>query len=178
MAGGCGLVYEGAAARDLPVNRHPHRWAGHVTPGGFPVTRILSLSAAVFALALFGPAARAADHDKHSAECAKACDDCARACEACGTHCLKMVVDGKKEHVTTLRTCRDCATACSASAAVVARQGPFAGLMCTACAEACRLCGEECDKRKDDAMMKECADECRKCEKACREMLKHTTAAK
>ncbi len=45
--------------------------------------------------------------------------------------------------------------------------------MCTACADTCKMCGEECEKLKDDPMMKECADECRKCEKACREMVKH-----
>ena len=58
-------------------------------------------------------------------------------------------------------------------AAIVAKGGPFSGLICEGCAEACKRCGEACEKFKDDPMMKDCAEECRKCEKACREMLKH-----
>src|SRR5262245_49195137 len=113
-------------------------------------------------------------HAGHFMDCAKACDDCARMCDACGAHCAKMVADGKKEHFTTLQTCQDCATHCSAAATITARRGPYSDLICIACAEACKRCGEACDKIKDDEMMKKCADECRKCEKACREMLKHT----
>lgn len=127
---------------------------------------LLSLSA--------DPTAPADPHNKMFTDCAKACDDCGRMCDACGAHCAKMVADGKKEHLKTLGTCQDCATACKAASCVVARQGPFSSLMCTACADACKMCGDECEKMKDDPMMKECADECRKCEKACRDMLKHT----
>lgn len=112
-------------------------------------------------------------HDEHHMACAKACDDCARMCDACGAHCVKLVADGKKDHLTTLQTCQDCATACSAASCITARSGPFADLICTACAEACKRCGEACDKHKDDPKMKACADECRKCEKACRDMLTH-----
>ena len=134
------------------------------------MTPILTLAAA-FALA--ADPAPAADHAKHFTECAKACDDCGRMCDTCGAHCAKMAIDGKKEHATTMATCLDCATACKAASCVVARQGPFSGIMCTACADACKMCGDECDKMKDDKMMAECAAECRKCEKACRDMLKH-----
>lgn len=115
--------------------------------------------------------------DKHAGaleECAKACNDCQRICDMCATHCAKLIADGKKDHLTTLQTCQDCATVCSAAAGIVARKGPFSDTICSACAEACKRCGDQCDKFKDDLMMKKCADECRKCEKACREMLKHT----
>lgn len=120
---------------------------------------------------------KAAPADKHEAayeQCAKACNDCQRACDMCAAHCAKLVSEGKKEHLTTLKTCQDCATVCSAAACVVARMGPFSDTVCKACAEACKKCGDECDKFKDDPMMKKCADECRKCEKACRDMLAHT----
>jgi hypothetical protein len=107
-------------------------------------------------------------------QCAKACDDCARVCDQCSAHCAKLLADGKKEHLKTLQTCQDCATICSAASCVVAKGGPFSDLICTACADACKRCGDECDQHKDDPMMKKCADECRRCEKACRDMLQHT----
>lgn len=114
-----------------------------------------------------------ADHDEPMMACAKACDDCGRMCDACGAHCAKLVAGGKREHLKTLQTCQDCATVCQAASCVVARKGPFADLICTACADACKRCGEACEAFKDEPMMKRCAEECRKCETACREMLKH-----
>ena len=116
------------------------------------------------------------EHSSKTMSCAKSCDDCARTCDACMAHCGKMLAEGMKEHITTHRTCADCATTCRAAASIVARQGPMSELICTACADACKQCGEACAKMKDDPMMKECAEECVKCEKACREMTKHATA--
>jgi Domain of Unknown Function (DUF326) len=112
------------------------------------------------------------DHGPHM-ECSKACDDCRRVCDACSVHCAKLIAEGHKDHLHTLQTCQDCATHCSAASAITARRGPFADLICTACAEACKRCGDACEKHKHDEIMKKCAAECRKCEKACREMLKH-----
>jgi hypothetical protein len=134
--------------------------------------------------AFFLSAAGAADdksdgHEHHMQafeHCSKACNDCQRACDSCGQHCARLLAEGKKEHFKTLQTCQDCATHCVAAARITARGGPFADLICTACAEACMRCGKECDKSPDEHM-KKCAEECRKCEKACREMLKHTGAA-
>ncbi|WP_439631013.1 four-helix bundle copper-binding protein [Gemmata sp.] len=102
--------------------------------------------------------------------CAKACDDCARICDTCSAHCAKLVADGKKEHLATLRTCQDCADACSATARVAARDGPMTDLMAAACADVCKRCGDACEKHATDSMMKQCADECRRCEKVCRGM--------
>lgn len=137
------------------------------------------ISIAVFSFAPPSPAddKRPDAHQLHHGpfmDCAKACDDCARICDACGAHCAHLIAEGKKEHMHTLRTCQDCATHCSAASCITARHGPFADLICTACAEACKRCGDACAKHTDDEMMKQCAEECRKCEKACREMLKHT----
>jgi hypothetical protein len=138
----------------------------------------LGLSAA--ALAGLQPAAHAAD-DKHEhghgmsemfEKCAKACNDCQRECDACATHCAQLLANGHKDHLTTLGTCRDCADFCSAAAEIVARGGPFAGLICDACANACQRCGKACDKF-EDKVMKKCAKECFECEKVCREMVKH-----
>ncbi len=84
-----------------------------------------------------------------------------------------MLHEGKKEHLTTLATCRDCATVCSAAAQIVARGGPFAGLICESCAKACGQCATACEAFPDDEHMKSCAEECRKCEKACKAMIEH-----
>lgn len=119
--------------------------------------------------------------DKHMAmfkDCAKACDDCKRMCDTCGAHCAKMLADGQKMHYESLKTCQDCAAICAAAACVTAKQGPFSDIICTACADACKRCGDTCEKHAaHDAMMKECAAECRKCEKACRDMLAHVKPA-
>ena len=116
-------------------------------------------------------------HQQHYYDCAKACDDCARMCDACSRHCADLVAQGRKEHQETLRTCQDCATVCRAAGSVTARVGPFSDAICTACAEACKRCGDACEKHASDPMMKKCAEECRKCEKACRDMLKHAGGA-
>src|SRR5262249_39007845 len=113
-------------------------------------------------------------HDSHFMDCAKACHACARECDACGAHCAKLIAEGKKEHLKTLKTCQDCGTFCSAAACITARSGPFSDLICKSCADACKRCGDACSKYKTDEMMKRCADECYRCEKACKEMLKHT----
>ncbi len=122
------------------------------------------------------------DHARHGddsmlEECAEECDECARECDACSLHCAEMIAEGKKDHLETLRTCQDCAQVCSAAARIVARNGPFSGDICTACAEVCAKCAESCERFKDDKIMRECAEACRECEKACREMLKHISQA-
>lgn len=104
--------------------------------------------------------------------CAKVCDDCARICDTCSAHCAKMVADGKKEHLATLKTCQDCAEVCSATARVAGRDGPMTDLMAAACADVCKRCGDACEKHASDPMMKKCLEECRKCEKVCRSMAK------
>jgi hypothetical protein len=113
-------------------------------------------------------------HDKVFAECAKACGVCAGECESCMAHCVKLVADGKKDHLKTLRTCADCADVCVSAGRIVARHGPFAHLICEPCAKACEQCAKSCEKFSDDKHMTRCAKACRDCERACRAMLKHT----
>jgi hypothetical protein len=139
---------------------------------------VAGLSAVALA-ALEGRAPAADKHqDPHGAsemfrDCAEACSDCQRECDGCSSHCARHVASGHKDHLTTLMTCQDCATFCAAAAQIVSRGGPFADLICGACAESCARCGKECEKFPDDDTMKRCAEECRKCEKACRDMIKH-----
>lgn len=119
------------------------------------------------------PAIEHAEHNEGLQACAKACSDCQRACDVCSTHCAHLMADGKKEHMMTLMTCQDCADICAAASQVVARGGPFSGIICGSCADACATCAKHCEEFPDDEHMAACAKECRKCEKACREMVKH-----
>lgn len=106
-------------------------------------------------------------------ECAKVCDDCARVCNECNNHCARLVVEGQKHHQVTMRTCQDCAAICAVTSAILAREGPLSSTTLAACAQACKRCGDECEKHgADDPVMKRCMEECRRCEKACLEMLK------
>lgn len=117
------------------------------------------------------------EHREMFAECARACSDCQRACDACSTHCTSLILKGHKEHARTLASCQDCADVCAAAAQIVARGGPMANLICTACAAACADCAKMCEAFPGDIHMKECAAECRKCEKACRAMITQTKAS-
>jgi hypothetical protein len=112
-------------------------------------------------------------HDAAYEDCARACNDCQRSCDSCATHCANLLSEGKKHHLKTLQTCQDCATHCSAASCIAARMGPFSNTICKACAEACKQCGDECEKFREDSHMKKCAEECRKCETACRMMVEH-----
>jgi hypothetical protein len=104
--------------------------------------------------------------------CLKECARCARECESCLTHCTELVAAGKKEHVQTLRTCNDCGDLCALAAKLIARDGAFMNVMCTACAKACDGCGAECAKFPNDDHMSRCAQACKDCAKACRDMVK------
>lgn len=142
--------------------------------------KFVAMSLALFvifgltAFALQGqPQQQTMDHMEHSAptqECAKACSDCQRACDQCATHCAHMLLEGKKEHLTTLATCRDCATVCSAAAHIAASGGPFAGLICESCAKACDKCAAACEAFPNDQLIRTCAEECRKCQMTCNAM--------
>jgi hypothetical protein len=140
------------------------------------------LGLSVVGAALLGRAAGAQEHraahergEHHELfqSCAQACGACQRACDDCAAHCTHLIIEGHKDHATTLATCQDCANFCVAAAQIVARSGPFAALICESCAVACERCAVECEKFPDDEVMQACAEECRKCEKACKSMLSH-----
>ncbi|MFO0808635.1 MAG: four-helix bundle copper-binding protein [Gemmataceae bacterium] len=145
----------------------------------FAAAAAIATFAIVNGLPLIAEEPRGSKDGHHAAymECAKECGQCALACDACSAHCAMMVADGKKDHLKTLQTCQDCAAICGSAACITARTGPYSDLICTACAEACKRCGDACETQSHDAMMKKCADHCRQCEKACRDMLKHASIA-
>ena len=106
--------------------------------------------------------------------CIEACVDCAQACTACADADLseKMVAD----LITCIRLDLDCADVCETTGRVLSRHtGYDANVTRTvlqACAQACKSCGDECEKH---ASMHEhcriCAEACRRCEQACNDLL-------
>lgn len=100
---------------------------------------------------------------------------CAQACTSCADACVA------EEMVAELRQCirlnLDCADVCAATATLANRRTgsneEVIRKMLDACATACRLCAEECQRH---AGMHEhcriCADSCRRCQAACQDALK------
>ena len=109
------------------------------------------------------------------AECIEACFECAQACSACADACL-----GEK-NVEDLRRCISlnlgCADVCEATGKILSRQTAFdtgmARAVLEACARACGLCGEECERHAEHGMehCRVCGEACRRCGMACNEVL-------
>ncbi|HQU42186.1 MAG TPA: hypothetical protein PK867_05215 [Pirellulales bacterium] len=110
-------------------------------------------------------------HAQPTGQCAAECAACQQACDSCEAHCLDLLSEGNKAHRETLQTCLDCAEICAAADQIVSRGGPFSGLICRACADACARCAAACERFPDDQHMSQCAQECRKCQNACETML-------
>lgn len=114
-------------------------------------------------------------------ECIEACFECAQVCAACADACLgeQAVAD----LVQCIRLNLDCADVCAATGRILSRQTAFAPSMARAalqaCAEACRLCGDECEQHAAHGMehCRVCAASCRRCEQACNDLLGQLPAA-
>lgn len=108
------------------------------------------------------------------ARCIEECFTCSQACTACADACLSET--DVAELVKCVRTNLDCADICDTTGRVLSRHtGYDANLtraVLTACAAACKSCGDEC---AEHAGMHEhcrvCAEACRRCEQACRNLL-------
>ena len=106
--------------------------------------------------------------------CIEECYSCAQTCTSCADACLA------EEMVAELRQCirlnLDCADICAASGAIATRRtgSNETAILETlsACATACRLCGEECERQADrHDHCRICAEACRRCEQACTEAI-------
>lgn len=102
--------------------------------------------------------------------CIDECYDCAQACVICADACLG------EEMVQNLLQCirlnQDCADLCAAAGAIASRRTgsneTVIRATLQACAEACRVCAEECERHaKMHEHCRICADSCRRCEDAC-----------
>jgi hypothetical protein len=106
--------------------------------------------------------------------CIDTCLECAQACTACADS------DQGEEAIATLVRCvrlnLDCADVCETTARVLTRQTGYdrdlSRSVVQACAQACKVCGDECDRH---AAMHEhcrvCAEVCRRCQQVCEEVL-------
>lgn len=103
--------------------------------------------------------------------CIEDCYDCAQTCTVCADACLG------EDTVEDLRQCirlnLDCADICAATGQVASRRTgtneATIKRMLEACAEAGRLCGDECKKHVRMEHCRICAETCRRCEQSCRE---------
>ena len=121
---------------------------------------------------------QAPDHDVRAlVACLEACLECEMTCTACSDACLheKKVA----ELAFCVRTDLDCADVCGALGRALSRASrPDADTMrtlLTACATACRACGDECRKHASmHAHCRICAESCEACAKACQALLAAT----
>lgn len=108
------------------------------------------------------------------AACIEACAECTQACTSCADACLGE--SGVDRLVECIRADLDCADLCSVTERVLLRRTEANVTVVRetleACATACRVCAEECDRHADmHQHCKICADACRRCEEACRTLL-------
>jgi hypothetical protein len=106
--------------------------------------------------------------------CIAECFSCAETCTSCADACL--AEERVQELVRCIRLNLDCADVCEVTGRVLTRQTAFepglALLLLQACAEACRVCGDECERHAEHhEHCRVCADACRRCQQACEEAL-------
>jgi hypothetical protein len=108
--------------------------------------------------------------------CIDACFDCAQACTACADACLGE--DAVKELTRCIRLNLDCADICETTGRSLSRQvaadPQLTRAVVEACAQACRSCGDECQRHAEGMNMEHCrvcAEACRACEQACNQLL-------
>jgi len=102
--------------------------------------------------------------------CIDACFDCAQSCAACAD--ADLGEDDIGMLIRCIRLCLDCGDVCTATGSILSRQTEFepqlARPVVQACAQACRICREECERHADHhEHCRVCADSCRQCEQAC-----------
>ncbi len=102
-------------------------------------------------------------------ECVEACFDCADAC---------LGEEDPKRLMRCIRLNLDCADLCGTTGKALSRQVAFEPRMAEAtlraCADACRLCGDECEKHVRETNAGHCLvyfRACRRCEAACFDLL-------
>ena len=91
-------------------------------------------------------------------ECIEACFDCTQSCSACADACLGEEMVGHMRRCITM--CLNCSDECATTGRILSRQTEFEPAMARAalqaCAEACRLCGEECEQHATEMDMEHC----------------------
>ena len=108
-------------------------------------------------------------------ECIRACFDCAQACTADAD--ADLAERNVQAMVRCIRLCLDCTDLCLATGKILSRQTAFDPTMARAslqaCAQVCKVCGDECEEhaRHGMAHCQTCLEACRRCEQACNVLL-------
>ena len=108
------------------------------------------------------------------ARCIEQCFACAQSCTVCADACL-----GESDVAELTRCIRlnlDCANVCEATGKILSRQTEAQPDLLTAivqaCVNACRVCGEECERHAEHhEHCRVCGEACRRCKQACEEVL-------
>ena len=108
-------------------------------------------------------------------ECTEACVECAQACSACADDSLAEAE--VMQFIKSITLCLDCAVICDATRQVVTRQTEhdvdLLRAQVAACAEACRVCGAECQRHAaHHEHHRICGEACHRCEAACDRLAK------
>jgi hypothetical protein len=106
--------------------------------------------------------------------CIDECSDCAVSCTSCAD--ADLAEPDVQELVRCIRLCLDCSDICTTTGRIATRQtAADVGVLRTsveACATACRVCGDECERHAPHhEHCRLCAEDCRRCEEACRALL-------
>lgn len=110
--------------------------------------------------------------------CIEACLDCAQTCASCADACL--AEPNVAELTQCIRLNLDCSDICAATGIVASRRtGSNEAVirqLIETCAEACRLCGDECDSHGGKMEhCRICAETCKRCETSCHEAAQSIT---
>jgi hypothetical protein len=107
--------------------------------------------------------------------CIDACFECEQACTTCADACLG---EPEPQHlVFCIRRNLDCADLCGVTGRILSRHSTSDSALLhqllQSCAEACRMCAEECERHGGMGMehCAVCAEACRTCEKACEHLM-------
>jgi hypothetical protein len=106
--------------------------------------------------------------------CIEASFDCAQSCTADAD--ADLAEDDVTTMIRCIRLCLDCGDVCIATGNILSRQTEFepklARPVVQACAQACRICAEECERHAaHHEHCRICAETCRHCEQACADVL-------
>jgi hypothetical protein len=118
-------------------------------------------------------------HPHHTAEemdrCIQLCQDCHALCTRTIKHCLER--GGRHAAPELVRLLSDCAQMCAINADYMLRGSVLHERVCGVCAEACKLCADDCSQiAGDDKVLKQCVDLCRRCGESCERMASQVAA--
>lgn len=101
-------------------------------------------------------------------KCIDDCLQCHAICEQLIPYCLdKGGMHAERIHLQKLWLCADI---CKTTAHFLMWGSDLHRRVCELCCEACLKCADDCDRMKDDKLLKVCADTCRTCADSCLKM--------